>query len=257
MLNLKKILKSTELDAKIKSLAKIVPISINIIWKNDKTVFSFSNTDKEPLFNFPIFLIDEKIGKLQISDDGYVKDFILLLINNTLSKERQIFEINEQIISLYSELNLLYSLSSLKVSKGYSVRNTIDSLLEICTNFFKVQNVSLWLITGDLLNCSKYKGMKPEKDSFKLGEGFLGHIACSDISEMVNAPISDSRWIGDVYPTTSAIALLLKVRLNNKGILYLSRQDGKPWETKDFKLSKVFAYQFSQEMEAIPSFLWQ
>ena len=257
MLNLKKILKNTQLDEKIESFAKMVPISINIIWKNDKTVFSFSNSDKKPLYNFPICLGNEKIGKLQISDDGDVKDFILLLINSTLSKEKQISEINEQILSLYNELNLLYSLSSLKARKGYSIKDTIDSLLEICANFFNIENVSLWLITGDTVDCSKYKGMKPGIDSFKLGDGFIGDIACATKSEIVNAPISDSRWTGDVYPTTSAMALLLKVRRNNKGILYLSRQDGKPWETKDFKLSKVFAYQFSQEMEAIPTFMWQ
>ncbi len=257
MLDLKKILINTQLDEKIKILAKMVPMSINIIWKNDKTVFSFSNSDKEPLFNSPICLGNEKIGKLQISEDGDIKDFILLLINSTLIKEKQISEINEQVLSLYNELNLLYSLSSLKARKGYSIKEMIDSLLEICANFFNIENVSLWLIVGDTVDCTKYKGTRPRRDSFKLGHGFIGDIACSTTSEMVNAPIKDTRWEGDVYPTTSAMALLLKVCRNNKGILYLSRQDGKPWKTKDFKLSKVFAYQFSQEMEAIPTFMWQ
>ncbi|MGR3220089.1 MAG: GAF domain-containing protein [Candidatus Anammoxibacter sp.] len=255
-MNIKRIIKKSNIEERIISFSKIVPVSLCIKDKNNKTILSLSDNKKEPSSNYPIKFNEDIIGELSISEDNHAAEFVLQLINDVLVNESKIARINEETLLLYTEINLLYDLSLMKSRGNMSMKESVKCLLEKSSEFFKAQNASLWIVGEDAVCCESFIGIKPEKDIFKLGEGFIGQVATSDRGEVLNYPINDVRWTGNVNPKTSIMALLLKVRSKNAGVLLVTRRNETPFNSKDFKLCNVFAYQISLEMEAVPPFLW-
>ncbi len=246
-MNINRIIKKANSEERIRSFAKIIPLSIYIKDKNNKTILSFANNCNETLFNYFITFNGEAVGVLNISKKGPVADFILQLINDAFIKERQIADINDETLLLYREINLLYDFFKV-TSDQTSVDQRLNYFLERCTNYLRVERASVWFIEGNILRCTNYKGFKPVK-IFKLGEGFIGQIAISENAEMLNSPIRDHRWKGEVNNKISVISSPLIACDRNIGVLHLCRVDGTPFKAKDLKLANVFAHQGAQEIE--------
>ena len=254
-MKIKRVIKKTNLEATIKCFSEITPLSINLKDVNKKEILSLSSKGKEPLYNYPIIFDNKTVGELNVSENGTTARFLLHIINEEMAKQNQIAQINEEVLLLYDEINLLYDLTSLE-DKDMSMKEFIGFLLKKCTNFFSAQNASLWIIGEDSLKCTAFSESKPDVSVFKLEEGFLGHLATFDESEILNCPITDSRWTGEVSATTSVMSILLKVRCRNAGILHISKHNGLTFSARDFKLAKVFAHYISQSMGSLPAFLW-
>jgi len=245
--NLRRIIRRTSLGEKIRSFTKIMPLSIYIKDKNNKTILTFSNNCNETLFNYPITFNGEAVGELNISKKGHVADFILQLIIDAFVNEQHIADINDETLLLYREINLLYDFFKV-TSDQTNVDQRLNYFLEKCVNYLQVGRASIWIIEGNTLRCTHYKGFRPEK-IFKLGEGFIGHIATSENAEMLNCPISDQRWKGSVNNKISIISSPLISCDGNIGVLHLCRHDETLFKAKDLKLANVFAHKGAQEIE--------
>ena len=246
-MNIKRVVKKTNLEERIRSFTKIIPLSIYIKDKNNKTILTFSNNRNEALFNYPITFNGESVGELNISKKGPEAGFILQLIIDAFVKEQQITNINDETLLLYREINLLYDLFRI-TSDQTNVDQRLNNFLERCVNYLQVGRASIWIIEGNTLRCTHYKGFKPMK-TFKLGEGFIGQIAMSENAEMLNCPICDQRWNGSVNNKISIISSPLISCDGIIGVLHLCRQDEIPFKARDLKLANVFAHYGAQEIE--------
>ncbi len=224
-----------------------MPLSIYIKDKNNKTIYTFSNNCNEALFNYPITLNGEVVGELNISKKGPVADFILQLIIDAFVKEQQITNINDETLLLYREINLLYDFFKV-TSDQTNVDQRLNYFLERCVSYLQVGRASIWIVEGNTLRCTHYRGFKPVK-IFKLGEGFIGQIAMSENAELLNNPICDQRWKGNVNNKISIISSPLISCDGIIGVLHLCRDDGTQFKAKDLKLANVFAHHGAQEIE--------
>ncbi len=246
-MNIKRVIKKSNLEELIISFIKTIPLSLCIKDKNEKTVLFLSNTDKKPSFNYPITFKGETIAELNISEEGHIAKFILQLINNTLLNENQITEICDETLMMYREINLLYNLSSM--SKGLvNLDNHLNYLMEKCAKNLQAENTSVWLIKDDILQCTHSKGNKPKR-SFKLGEGIIGITVILGNGEMLNYQIDDPRLSGEINEKASIILVPLRSQQKNIGVFLLSKHNRTPFTSKDLKLANVFAHQISMEIE--------
>jgi class 3 adenylate cyclase len=246
-MNIKRVIKKAGLEERIRSFTKMIPLSIYIKDKHNKTILTFSDNCNEALFNYPVTFNGETVGELGISKKGPEADFILQLIIDAFAKEQQIANINDETLLLYREINLLYDF--FKVSSDQTnVDQRLNCFLERCVNYLQVGRASIWIIEGDTLRCTHYRGFKPVK-IFKLGEGFIGQVAMSGNAEMLNCPICDQRWEGNVNNKISIIASPLIACDRNIGVLHLCRDDETLFTAKDLKLANVFAHHGAQEIE--------
>ncbi len=246
-MNIKKVTKKANLEEKIGAFSKIIPLSICIKDENNKTILSFSDDSNVTLFSYPITFNGKTVGELRISKNSLVADFILHQINDAFVKEQQISDINDETLLLYREINLLYDLFKV-ISNQTEIDQRLNLFLEKCVNYLQVERASIWVIEGNTLRCTHYKGFKPMK-IFKLGEGFIGQIAMSENAEMLNCPINDHRWKGSINNKVSIVSSPLISSDGNIGVLHLCRQDGYAFRAKDLKLANVFAHQGAQEIE--------
>jgi class 3 adenylate cyclase len=246
-MNIKKVTKKANLEEKIRAFSKIIPLSICIKDENNKTILSFSDDSNETFFNYPITFNGKAVGELKISKKSLVADFVLHQINDAFVKERQIADTNDETLLLYREINLLYDLFKV-ISNQTKIDQRLNFFLEECVNYLQVGRASIWIIEGNTLRCTHYKGFKPVK-IFKLGEGFIGQIAMSENAEMLNCPINDHRWEGSVNNKLSVVSSPLISCDGNIGVLHLCRHDGYAFRAKDLKLANVFAHKGAQEIE--------
>lgn len=246
-MNIKRIIKKVNLEEKISSFAKIIPLSVSIKDKNGKEVLYFSNIEKEPKFCYSIEFNDEISGTLYISEDGDSAEYVLKIIIDSFAKQNQITEITNETLTLYGEINLFHDLSTI-INKQPNLDKRLDSLLEKCVTYNQADNASIWIIKGDILECLYYKGNKPQI-TFKLGEGFIGKVAQSGNGEMLNCPIRDVRWSGEISKKTSIIGASLSASEMNLGILNISRYNGVPFTAKNLKFANTFAHITSVELE--------
>ncbi len=246
-MNIKRVIKKSNLEELIISFIKIIPLSLCIKDKNEKTVLFLSNTDKKPSFNYPITFKGETIAELSISEKGHIAELILQLINDTLLNENQIAEIGDETLMMYSEINLLYNLSSM--SKGLiDLDNHLHYLMEKCAKNLQAENISIWLIKDDILQCTHSTGNKPKR-TFKLGEGIIGEIAILGNGEILNYQIDDPRLSGEINEKASIILVPLMSQQMNIGVFLISKHNRASFTSKDLKLTNVFAHQIGMEIE--------
>lgn len=248
-MNIKRAIKKSNLEERIRSFTKTIPLSLCIRDENKKTILFLSNNGKEPSFNYPITFKGKTIGELNISEKDHIAEFILQLINDILVKEYQIAEINDETLLMYREINLLYNLSTIISGQmSLDLDNRLDYLMEKCVKNLRAENTSLWFIKDDILQCTHSKGNKPER-IFKLGEGVIGGIAISGKGEMLNYLIDDPRWSGKINEKASIIIIPLRAQQKNIGVLLMSKHNKTPFAAKDLKLANVFAHHSAQEIE--------
>ena len=246
-MNIKRVIKNSNLSDKIRLFAQINPLSISIKDKKDREILYYSNDKKKPVFSYPITNNDEILGKFNVSENGCVAEYILKVIDELISFENQITEISNETLALYREINLFYDLSTI-INKQQSIEKRLDTLLDRCTDYNDANNASIWILEDKVLKCMRYKGNKPGL-TFKLGEGFMGSIALSGNGEMLNCPIVDTRWSGTIGDKTSIIGTSLYSNRKIIGILNISRFNGKPFSAKNLKFANMFAHIASQEIE--------
>lgn len=246
-MNIKRVIRKSNLEELIVSFTKVSSLSLCIKDVSKETVFTLSNTDRKPLFNYPIKYEGITIGELFISEKGFVADFVIQLINNTLIKEDQIAEINDETLLMYREVNLFYELSN-TFNTLASLEDHLNYLLKKCVTNLQAANASIWLIEDDMLKCIHSRGFRPER-TFKLGEGVIGEVALLGSGELLNYQIDDPRLSGKINENASIIVVPLKTQEKKIGVFILSKHNKTLFAARELKLTNVFAHQITLQIE--------
>lgn len=77
-MNIKRVIKRSNLEKLIVSFTKTTPLSLCIKDKNKKPVLVLPNPDKELSFNYPITFSGKTVAELSISENGQTFEFILI-----------------------------------------------------------------------------------------------------------------------------------------------------------------------------------
>jgi serine phosphatase RsbU (regulator of sigma subunit) len=173
------------------------------------------------------------------------------LLRFLAEKESERKALGSEVLSLYREVNLIYSFSE-KLAALLDLGKVARLTLQEARHLIVATDGALLLLdddTGALASAAAFGDELPGLSGFKLGTGIAGTVAATGVGEIVNDVMGDPRRINAVLDVRSLVCAPLKVGEKVIGVVMLASTLPMAYEARELKLLNTLALQTATAIE--------
>ncbi len=173
------------------------------------------------------------------------------LLRFLAAKETERKALGTEVLSLYREVNLIYSFSE-KLAALLDLELVAKLTLQEARHLIVATDGAILLLddeTGALTSAAAFGDELPGLSGFKRGTGIAGTVAASGVGEIVNDVMGDPRRINAVIDVRSLVCAPLKVGEKVIGVMMLASTLPMAYEARELKLLNTLALQTATAIE--------
>ncbi|MBS1932528.1 MAG: GAF domain-containing protein [Bacteroidetes bacterium] len=246
-INLKNILKSSEITALLSSLAANLNASVFI--EDDAQRILFGKATEQPANKEPLKAEEEIIGWVKGDDNTTT---IASLINILLQKEIERKKLGNEVLMLYQEVNMIFNFSE-QLAQTIGQNSIASITLDEAMRLIKSDNglIVLWDEKTNQLEVLASSGkLFAGKEKLNANVDLLLHISHSGQSEIVG-DVSALKEAGLIMPEVqSLIYATLKVKHRVMGAIVLADTQPVQYSAADLKFLVTLALQSASAIES-------
>jgi Nif-specific regulatory protein len=244
-INLKKLISRKEESAVLRQLISAVVDSIAIYDSEGKIIMGKTEPKDSRL---PINHEGKIIGWVSGGNSSYV---IASLLSHLAGKERDIRCLARETLDKYKELTMLYALNE-RMALSLEPEKIAHVIIDEAVKMIKADSASIMLMDKDkgVLRVLAARGREYHpKIELKSGEGIAGYVFSNGKEEIVNAVVSDKRFVAGANRVCSIMCAPLKVKDKVIGVINTSSERPYDYAAADIKLLTTLASQAAAAIE--------
>ena len=173
------------------------------------------------------------------------------LLRFLADKESERKALGSEVLSLYREVNLIYSFSE-KLAALLDLELVAKLTLQEARHLIVATDGAILLLedeTGALTSVAAFGDELPGLSGFRRGTGIAGTVAATGVGEIVNDVMGDPRRINAVIDVRSLVCAPLKVGEKVIGVMMLASTLPMAYEARELKLLNTLALQTATAIE--------
>jgi serine phosphatase RsbU (regulator of sigma subunit) len=178
---------------------------------------------------------------------GAVADLLCFLVQREAERK----SLGAEVLSLYREVNLIYSFSE-KLAALLDLERVAQLTLQEARHLIVATDGALLLLdeaSGVLTSVAAFGDELPRLTGFARGQGIVGGVVATGVGEIVNDVVSDPRRVNAVFDVRSLVCAPLKVGDTVIGVIVLASTLSMAYEARELKLLTTLALQTATAIE--------
>ncbi len=176
---------------------------------------------------------------------------VATLLQFLVDREAERKSMGAEVLSLYREVNLIYSFSE-KLAALLDLERVAQLTLQEARHLIVATDGAILLLdeaSGSLNAAAAFGDELPGLSGFTRGHGIAGTVAATGVGEIVNDVMGDPRRVNTVVDVRSLVCAPLKVGEKVIGVIVLASTLPMAYEARELKLLNTLALQTATAIE--------